>query len=338
MESYVPAPPPGPIANLISLGVLANYVSRDTVDDAVEEAGKAAQRSDVKLTPSFVVYFVMALALFAHDDYEEVAQRMAGCLAGWGVGFDPTSGGLTKARQRLGARPLQLLFSKVARPVAEEETAGAFFGRWRAVSIDGLIFDAEASKINVEEFGLPGSVEGRAGVTQVRAVTICECASHAPLRAALGPAGSGKGTGERTLARPLLFQLDPDWILLADRGFYSFADWCTADDTGAALLWRVGADLRLPVLREFADGSYESVLIDPKARGKAREALLAAARAGEPLDRARARYVRVVEYDVPDREGTGSHELFALITNILDPADADARALAGLYVWRWEHE
>jgi len=85
----------------------------------------------------------------------------------------------------------------------------------------------------------------------------------------LGPAGSGKGTGERTLARPLLSQLDPDWILLADRGFYSFADWCTADDTGAALLWRVGADLRLPVLREFADGSYESVVIDPKARGKA---------------------------------------------------------------------
>jgi len=52
----------------------------------------------------------------------------------------------------------------------------------------------------------------------------------------------------------------------------------------------------------------------------------------------RARYVRVVEYDVPDREGSGAHELFALITNVLDPANVDARALAGLCVWRWEHE
>jgi len=76
----------------------------------------------------------------------------------------------------------------------------------------------------------------------------------------------------------------------------------------------------------------------PEGPRQGREALLAAARAGDPLDRMRARYVRVVEYDVPDREGSGAHELFALITNILDPANVDARALAGLCVWRWEHE
>ncbi|CAI7980984.1 hypothetical protein FRAHR75_940020 [Frankia sp. Hr75.2] len=92
------------------------------------------------------------------------------------------------------------------------------------------------------------------------------------------------------------------------------------------------------MLKPLADGAYLSVVIDPEIRGKAREKLLAAAAEGRVLDRAKARYVRVVEYDVPDREGNGGRELFALLTNILAPEQAPAAALAGLYQWRWEHE
>jgi hypothetical protein len=33
---------------------------------------------------------------------------------------------------------------------------------------------------------------------------------------------------------------------------------------------------------------------------------------------AKARYVRVVEYEVPDRAGDGKDELIALVTTILD--------------------
>jgi hypothetical protein len=37
---------------------------------------------------------------------------------------------------------------------------------------------------------------------------------------------------------------------------------------------RVKADLTLPVLRLLPDGSYSSVLVSPKIRGKARAALI----------------------------------------------------------------
>ena len=37
----------------------------DAVDDAVEAAGKTARRKAGKLPPQVIVYFVMALALFA---------------------------------------------------------------------------------------------------------------------------------------------------------------------------------------------------------------------------------------------------------------------------------
>ena len=52
------------LADWVSLGVLAAFVPRDAVDDAVAAAGKQARRSDGKLPPHVMVYLVMALALF----------------------------------------------------------------------------------------------------------------------------------------------------------------------------------------------------------------------------------------------------------------------------------
>jgi hypothetical protein len=149
---------------------------------------------------------------------------------------------------------------------------------------------------------------------------------------------AGKGAGEQVLARKLYRRLAEDWLLIADRNFYGWADWCAAADSGAALLWRVKSDLTLPVLRILPDGSYSSVLVSPKIRGKARAALIEAARAGGDLDEDKARYVRVIEYTVPDREGDGKGELIALITTITGPAAAPAAALADAYHQRWEHE
>jgi hypothetical protein len=40
-------------------------------------------------------------------------------------------------------------------------------------------------------------------------------------------------------------RLEEDWLLIADRGFYDWQDWCTAADTGAALLWRFKSGIRL---------------------------------------------------------------------------------------------
>ena len=80
------------------------------------------------------------------------------------------------------------------------------------------------------------------------------------------------------------------------------------------------------------------MLVSPKVRGKARQALLDAARAGEDLDEDQARYVRVIEYEVPDRDGDGKGEVIALITTITEMTAAPAPLLAEAYHQRWEHE
>ena len=177
-----------------------------------------------------MTYFVMALALFADDDYEEVAARLTETLQGWGC-WDhswevPTSGGITQARQRLGHEPLKELFSQVAAPVAEEDTRGAFLGPWRLMAIDGFEWDAPATEKNIAAFGFSGigtaDAETAAFPKARVEVTVSECASHAVVAAGIGGV-AGKGAGEQALARKKLFRrLEEDCLLIADRNFFNF--------------------------------------------------------------------------------------------------------------------
>jgi hypothetical protein len=326
------------LADLISLGVLAASVPRDVVDAAVAARGRSARRAGGKLPPHVMVYFAMALALFAEEDYEEVMVRLSETLASWGCWDQtwtvPTSGGITQARARLGSGPMAEVFEAVAVPVADLLTPGAWLGPWRLMAIDGFDWDVPDTGENAAEFGYAGSGENASAFPKARVVTISECASHAVVAAGIG----AMSTGEQTLARDLYPGLEPDWLLIADRNFYGFADWNTARAGGAELLWRVSASVSLPVLAALGDGSYSSVLVNPKIRGAARARLVEAARRGEELNPDRAVAVRVIEYTVPDREGGRSGELIALITTITDPTQASAEALAEAYHQRWEHE
>jgi hypothetical protein len=114
-----------------------------------------------------MVYFAMALALFAGEDYEEVAARLTETLASWGCWDDswsvPTSGGITQARQRLGPEPLELLFDRVAVPVAGQLTRGAFLRTWRLMAIDGFTLDVPDTAANAAAFGYPSGRRHRCG-------------------------------------------------------------------------------------------------------------------------------------------------------------------------------
>lgn len=331
----------GRLTDWISIGVLASSVPRDVVDEVVAATGRQAKRSDGRLPPHVMVYFTMAMALFAEEDYEEVAARLTETLSAWGCWESgwavPTSGGITQARRRLGFQPVKELFARVAVAVADGLTRGAWLGSWRLMAIDGFEWDAPDTKENAAEFGYAGSGVDRSAFPKARVVTVSECASHAVVDAAIGGI-TGKGSGEQALARRLYTRLETDWLVIADRNFYNWPDWCTAADSGAELLWRVKADLRLPVVEFASDGSYTSILVNPKIRGGARQALIEAARTGRDLDPGQARVVRVVDYTVPDRDGDGKDELICLITTITDPHAAPAQVLADTYHERWEHE
>jgi Insertion element 4 transposase N-terminal/Transposase DDE domain len=346
----------------VTLGVLVSQVSREEVDAAIEVCGVREKRSDGKLPAHVTTYLTLALALFPDDDYEEVATKVTGSLdrfgcwnAGWTV---PTSSGITQARKRLGGEVFAEVFERCCGPVAGEAgptaemaalgtARGAFLRSWRLLAIDGFEADLPDSDENAAEFGYAGGGESRSAFPKARVVALAECGTHAFLAAQIG----SYSTGEKTLAQPLYSRLREDELLTADRGFYSWTAWDTAQATGAALAWRAPTQLDLPVVKVLPDGTYLTVLIKPSTRGRRRQRLLAAAHAGQDLDDVNTvpdafddrglpvvHLARVVEYDVPDRKGSGSGELIVVLTTITNPADARADELAGAYNQRWEQE
>jgi hypothetical protein len=70
-----------------------------------------------------VVYYVLALALFFGESYEEVMRRLVGGLRflnNWSGSWNiPTTSAISQARARLGYEPLAQLFYRVAVPMAE---------------------------------------------------------------------------------------------------------------------------------------------------------------------------------------------------------------------------
>ena len=329
----------------VSLGVLVTAVPRDAVDGAVVACGVGDKRSGGKLPAHVTAYLTMGLCLFSEDDYEEVATKVTGSLSAWGcwdAGWSvPTASGITQARKRLGHKVMAEVFEQVAAPVADMLTRGAWLRGWRLLAIDGFEVDVPDTPGNAAEFGYSGSGDKRSAFPKARVVALAECGTHTFLAAEIGPMTDG----EKTLAKRLYPRLRPDELLTADRNFYSFDAWGLVAGSGAALLWRAPTGLGLPVVRVLPDGTYLSVLINPAIRGaRRRAAILAAAgafadgEAGAELDPATAHLVRVVEYDVPDREGNGTGELIVLLSTITDPALARADELAAAYHQRWEEE
>lgn len=325
------------LTDRISLGVLAEAVSRDAIEDVLTETGRREQRT--RLLPAHVmVRFCQAMCLFFDDDYEEVMRKLVGSLKSMGSWRDnwrvPTTSAITQARQRLGVEPLRILFERTTAPVAGRGTRGAWLGSRRLMAIDGFMLDVPDTEENVQEFGRKSNGKKSSAFPQVLTVVLGECGSHAIVGAALGSCNGD----ERALAEQILPALEPDMLVMADRNFYSFTLWGKFRETRADLLWRVNSNLTLPVLTWLPDGSYLSVVCNPKTAGRRRDAVIRHAKDGADLDPRDGHVVRVVEYDVPDREGNGTGELICVITSVLDPAEATAEELAAAYHERWECE
>ena len=318
------------LTDRIGIGVLTRLVPRDLVDEVIAEAGRREQRR--RLLPArVVVYYVLALCLFFGEGYEEVMRRLVGGLQfmrSWGTGWAvPTTGAICQARQRLGAQPLQLLFERVAVPMARPGTPGAWAAGRRLMAIDGFVLEVADTPANEAEFGRSGSGK-YTPFPQVRVVGLGECGTHAIVAAAF----AGFRTPERDLARQLLGALEPGMLAVADRGFYSYRMWQQAQATGADLLWRVPATLTLRVVQALPDGSYLSFLPDPKVRQR-RAVQLAK---GGYVEEQTGIEVRVVEYEVDGQGDSG--EIFCLATTLTDPQEITAVELAAAYRHRWEFE
>jgi hypothetical protein len=312
------------LSDLVSVGVLTRVFPPGLVDEVIAGAGRTEQRHRA-LPARVMAYFSIGMALYSEGSYEDVLAQLTDGLSWasrWRELYSPPSkSAIFQARARLGSGPLAALFERVAQPIGGEATAGVWLAGRRLVAVDGTCLDVADTAANAEYFGRPGVNKGeQAAFPQARVVGLAECGTHAVFAAQVGRYSQS----EATLTESLLERLEPGMLLLADRGFFSYALWRKAIGTGADLLWRVRTDKAGPKpthVEDLPDGSWLAHL---------RRTTPAAARREEPM------LVRVVDYTVEDgRENSTSYRLF---TTLLNPAEVPAVDLAAAYTQRWEIE
>jgi hypothetical protein len=308
------------ITDYVSLGVVAKTFPLDKVRRVLGATGKESVRQR-DLPAHVVVYYVIALALYMQSSYREVLRCL---LEGIQWLREPSSeinvagnSGISQARTRLGWEPLRQLHDEVVRPIAMAATKGAWYRKWRLVSIDGSTLDVADEKGNNEAFGRPGSSRGESAYPKIRFVSLVENGT----RVLFGSRMADCATSETELAKTVLPSLSKGMLCLADRGFFGFEMWKQAADTGADLLWRVRKNIVLPCEKRLSDGSYLS-RIYPSQQDQRRE------RNGV--------VVRVIEYRLEGVEG--AEPLYRLVTTILGHELAPAAEMAALYQERWEIE
>ncbi len=310
------------VPDLMSLGFLAAFCPPARIDAILKETGRLEQRT--RLLPSrLVVYYVLAMALYAAEGYRELYRLLVEGLRSLDPSLPivvPQKSALSKARQRVGSAPLRRLFEETAVAMASASTAGAWYGKWRLMSLDGSTMEVPDTPANDRHFGRPSVSRGdKSAYPRLRWVALGEVGTRAVVGFEAGPYGEG----ERSLARPVLERLSPDMLCLCDRYFYGFDLWEEARQTGAQLLWRIKKNSVFPAEETLPDGSYLSRAF-PSDRQQ---------RKGHP-----GVAVRVIDYRLDDPGRPSAEPLYRLVTTLLDADDAPADELAALYAERWQVE
>jgi len=308
------------ITDHISLGVIGQTFPLDQVQAVLDQTGRTSVR-ERDLPADLMVYYVIAMSLYMQVSYNEVLR----CLQE-GIRWLPSlekpiriagKSGISQARKRLGIEPIRLLHDRVVRPLATGQTKGAWYRKWKIISLDGSTFDVADTDENEAAFGRPKASRGKSGYPKIRFVSLVENGTHVLFGSQIG----SYDTHEIALAKGAMDHLHPGMLCLADRNFFGYALWKQAADTGAELLWRLKKNNVQRNEKRLPDGSYLSTIYPTeKARRNKQDGI----------------GVRVIEYrleGLPDAE-----PIYRLITTILDPKGAPACELAALYHERWEIE
>jgi hypothetical protein len=319
--SFAPAPPAPHLADATLFGAFTQALPDATLDEALTATG-SVERRQRQLPARLVLALVVALGLGGRIGLRDVLANLVEGLrtadpTAWARWRPPSRAAITKARQRLGVRPVRQLFTRLAGPVARRDTPGAFLAGRRLMAIDGTTFTMPDTDANAQAFGRPGTKSGTAAYPQLRVLALVEVGTHVLCDAILRPYAAGEAPVARRLAR----SFQPDMLILEDRGLWSYAMAAAVRARGADFLMRVRSRERFPVEAVLPDASYRSTAY-PSEQDR---------RHGT-----RGLPVRVIEYTLAGLSPEGPP--VRLVTSLLDPAAGSAVELARAYHERWEIE
>jgi hypothetical protein len=294
----------------VGLGPVSAVVTPELVGGALAECGLPVG-AQAPLPMEFMVDFVLAMALFADCSYQNVIEHMIGAFPELACSV-PNKSNLTRARRRLGAGVMRLIYQKLAAAQAGEDQPGAFYQGMRLAAVDGILLDLPESAGNRARFGGQEQSPGHPrGLPVARVVALTETGTRAQVAARLG----GWHDAELTLAKDLAAHA-PGMLVIIDRLYPDVRLWQGFEGAGADLVIRAREQVAATPEQVLPDGTYLARMRESGYKGNTKRSVL----------------VRVIEYQVADGDK------IRLLTSLRDPETYPAEQVAALYPERWEAE
>lgn len=311
--------------HLLDLGELFNFSDLSTFTqnipiEWVESALRLSTQATIRrrrLPTDQVLWLVLGMALFRDEPVHEVARRLNICAQGLASDHLLARSGVTEARKRLGADPLEWLFRKTGSQWGGERYGGDSWQGLQVFAVDGALLRTPDTPELRDHFGSGNTAtERQTPFPMMRLVALMNVRSHLILDAQLSP----YRRSEMRLADEFLQQIPSHSVTLFDKGFWS-ADLLLKVATAADNRhWLIPARKGLVSEELIRYGKQDRLLrmkVSPQARKRNPEL---------------PAYwdVREVSYEVQGKVKT--------VLTSLPAATYSAKAIAELYQERWEIE
>lgn len=298
------------------LSTFAQNIPVEWVESALHLSSQATIRRR-RLPSEQVLWLVLGMALFRNEPVSEVARRLNICAQGLANDTLLAPSGISEARQRLGADPVQWLFQRTGQQWGLERYPEDDWHGLQVLAVDGALLRTPDTPELREHFGSGNTSTNRqTPFPMMRLVALMNVRSHVILDAQLSP----YRRSELRLADTFLGRIPDDSVTLFDKGFWGADFLLRLTSEGRRRYWLI-PERRGLVSEELERYSEHDRLLSMKVSPQARK---------RNPELPKTWTVRAVSYEVKGR-------LKTVFTSL--PAEQYSAAMvAELYQERWEIE
>lgn len=198
------------------LSTFSQNIPVEWVESALQLSNKATIRRR-RLPSEQVLWLVMGMALFRNEPVCEVARRLNICAQGLANDALLARSGLSEARQRLGASPVEWLFKRTGQHWGKERYPDDDWQGLQVLAVDGALLRTPDTPELREHFGSGNTSTNRqTPFPMMRLVALMNVRSHVILDAQLSP----YRRSEMRLADDFIARIPDRSVTLFDKGFW----------------------------------------------------------------------------------------------------------------------
>jgi len=205
------------LQSFCDLSTFTQNIPVEWVESALQLSSQATIRRR-RLPSDQVLWLVLGMALFRNEPVSEVARRLNICAQGLANDCLLAPSGVSKARQRLGADPVQWLFQRTGIHWGHERYPEDDWQGLQVLAVDGALLRTQDTPELRDHFGSGNTSTNRqTPYPLMRLVALMNVRSHVLLNAQLSP----YRRSEIRLADDFMKQVPEASITLFDKGFWS---------------------------------------------------------------------------------------------------------------------